>query len=208
MFVNLILINMNIIRNIKAALTYANYDFYKLKKEIVNLVKKGREQGLDNPDYCKLIVKNSSLNRDYPVFIDLYYKVGNNEVMHLPQELLIGTFSTIPLTIKQTLTNNGFVEIIINNLAELCISVAEEVEKPIKFEAITNFSSSKQVISHRIVTIKDEIFSYRVVYKYNTQQSYNNIKVVTYSDIMDIPSDVIAKLKTDGCCTLDLENDD
>ncbi len=199
---------MNIIRNIKAALTYANYDFYKLKKEIVNLVKKGREQGLDNPDYCKLIVKNSSLNRDYPVFIDLYYKVGNNEVMHLPQELLIGTFSTIPLTIKQTLTNNGFVEIIINNLAELCISVAEEVEKPIKFEAITNFSSSKQVISHRIVTIKDEIFSYRVVYKYNTQQSYNNIKVVTYSDIMDIPSDVIAKLKTDGCCTLDLENDD
>ena len=199
---------MNIIRNIKAALTYANYDFYKLKKEIVNLVKKGREQGLDNPDYCKLIVKNSSLNRDYPVFIDLYYKVGNNEVMHLPQELLIGTFSTIPLTIKQTLTNNGFVEIIINNLAELCISVAEEVEKPIKFEAITNFSSSKQVISHRIVTIKDEIFSYRVVYKYNTQQSDNNIKVVTYSDIMGMPSDVITKLKLDGVCTLNLENND
>ena len=187
---------MNIFRNIKAALAYANYDFYRLKKEIVDLVKKGREQGLDNPDYCKLTVKNSSLNRDYPVLIDLYYKIGNNEAMHLPQELLIGTFSTIPSTIKQTLTNNGFVEIKINNLAELCISAAEEVEKPIKFDAITNFSSSKQLITHRIVTIKDEIFSYRVVYKYNTQESDNNIKVVTYSDIMGMPSDVIAKLKS------------
>lgn len=199
---------MNIFRNIKAALTYANYDFYKLKKEIVNLVKKGREQGLDNPDYCKLTVKNSSLNRDYPVFIDLYYRVGNNEAMHLPQELLIGTFSTIPSTIKQTLTNNGFIEIKINNLAELCISTTEEVEKPIRFDAITSFSSSKQLITHRIVTIKDEIFSYRVVYKYNTQQSDNNIKVVTYSDIMCMPSDVIAKLKSDGSCTLDLRNND
>lgn len=199
---------MNIFRNIKAALAYANYDFYRLKKEIVDLVRKGREQGLDNPDYCKLTVKNSSLNRDYPVLIDLYYKIGNNEAMHLPQELLIGTFSTIPSIIKEALTNNGFVEIKINNLAELCISAAEEVEKPIKFDAITNFSSSKQLITHRIVTIKDEIFSYRVVYKYNSQQSDNNIKVVTYSDIMGMPSDVIAKLKLDGVCTLNLENND
>ena len=115
---------------------------------------------------------------------------------------------TIPSIIKEALTNNGFVEIKINNLAELCISAAEEVEKPIKFDAITNFSSSKQLITHRIVTIKDEIFSYRVVYKYNTQQSDNNIKVVTYSDIMGMPSDVIAKLKLDGVCTLNLENND
>ena len=197
---------MNLFRNIKAALAYANYDFYKLKKEIVDLIKTGRMQGLDNPDYCKVTVKNSSLNHDYPVLIDLYYKIGNNEAMHLPQELLIGTFSTIPSTIKQTLTNNGFVEIKINNLAELCISAAEEVEKPIKFDAITNFSSSKQLITHRLVTIKDEIFSYRVIYRYKTQQSDNNIKVVTYSDIIDMPFDVVTKLKSDGICNLNLEN--
>lgn len=199
---------MNLFRNIRAALNYANYDFYKLKKEIVNLVKRGREQGLDNPDYCKLTVKNSSLNRDYPVFIDLYYKTGINEAMHLPQELLIGHFSTIPSTIKQSLTNNGLIEIKINNLAELCLSATEEVEKPIKFDIITNFSSSNQLITHRTITIKDEIFSYRVIYKYKSQQSDNNIKVVTYSDIMGMPSDVIAKLKSDGVCTLDLENND
>lgn len=196
---------MNLFRNIKAALNYANYDFYKLKSEIVDLVKRGREQGLDNPDYCKLTVKNSSIGRDYPVYIDLYYKTGDNEVMHLPQELLIGIFSTIPSTIKSVLSSKGYVEIKINNLAELCISATEEVSKPIKFESITGFGSNTQPLTSRKVTIKDEIFAYRVIYSYSTPTKCENIKVVTYSDILGMPTDVINKLMIDGVCTLTLD---
>lgn len=189
----------------KIALQYANYDFYKLKKEIMALIMRGREQGLDNPDYCKLTVKNSSLGRDYPVFIDLYYKVNNDEVIHLPQELLIGTFSTMPSSIRQTMVKDGFVEIVINNLAELSISATESVNQPIKFESILNFSSSHESLSSRQVTIKDEIFAYRVIYKYDTLTQKGQSKVVTYADIIDCPSDVALKLKTDGMCTLKID---
>lgn len=196
---------MNLFRNIKAALSYANYDFYKLKKEIVDLVKRGREQGLDNPDYCKLTVKNSSIGRDYPVYIDLYYKTGDNEAMHLPQELLIGTFSTIPSTIKKALSSNGYIEIKINNLAELCISATEEVSKPIKFDSITGFGSNAQPLSERKVTIKDEIFAYRVIYSYSTPTKTENTKVVSYCDIFGMPTDVTNKLMSNGVCTLKLD---
>ena len=195
----------NFFRNLRVALQYANYDFYKLKKEILSLIKRGREQGLDNPDYCKLTVKNSSLGRDYPVFIDLYYKKNNDEAIHLPQELLIGTFVTIPTGIKQALTRDGFVEIRINNLTELSISSSEEVSKPIKFESILSFSSSKEPLTSREVTIKDEIFAYRVIYRYDTPSKKEQKKVVTYADIIGIPTDVSLKLKTDGQCTIKID---
>lgn len=195
----------NFFRNLKTALEYANYDFFKLKKEIISLIKRGREQGLDNPDYCKLTVKNSSVGRDYPVYIDLYYKKNNDEAIHLPQELLIGTFMTIPTGIKQALTRDGFVEIRINNLAELSISSTEEVSKPIKFESILSFSSSKVPLTARQVTIKDEIFAYRVIYRYDTPSKKEQNKVITYADIIGIPSDVFSKLKTDGQCTIKID---
>lgn len=195
----------NFFRNLKAALQYANYDFYKLKKEIILLIKRGREQGLNNPDYCKLTVKNSSVGRDYPVYIDLYYKKSNDEAIHLPQELLIGTFMTIPTGIKQVLTRDGFVEIRINNLAELSISSTEEVSKPIKFESILSFSSSKVPLTSRQVTIKDEIFAYKVIYRYDTPSKKEQNKVVTYADIIGVPSDVSSKLKTDGQCTIKID---
>ena len=193
------------LKNFKAALQYANYDFYKLKNEIVALIMRGREQGLDNPDYCKLTVKNSSLGRDYPVFIDLYYKVNNDEAIHLPQELLIGTFSTMPSSIRQIMVVNGFVEIIVNNIAELSLSANEAVSQPIKFESILNFSSSHESLTSRQVTIKDEIFAYRVIYKYDTTTNREQSKVVTYADIIDCPSDIALKLKTDGTCILKLD---
>lgn len=195
----------NFLRNLKAALKYANYDFYNLKKEIIELIKKGREQGLDNPDYCKLTVKNSSLGRDYPVLIDLYYKKDNDEAIYLPQELLIGNFVSIPTGIKQALIADGFVEIRINNLAELSISSSENVSKPINFESISNFSSSQRPVTSRSVTIKDEIFAYRVIYKYKTQMGKDETKVVTYADIIGIPSDVATKLKLEGECEIKLD---
>lgn len=195
----------NLFRNLKAALQYANYDFYKLKKEIIALIKRGREQGLDNPDYCKLTIKNSSVGRDYPVYIDLYYKKNNEEAIHLPQELIIGKFATIPTGIKKTLIADGFVEIRINNLAELSISSTEDVVKPIRFESISNFSSSKQPLTSRKVKIKDEIFVYRVIYMFDTPTRKEQTKVVTYADILGIPTDVDFKLKSDGQCTFKID---
>lgn len=195
----------NFFKNLRAAFQYANYDFYKLKKEIIALIMRGREQGLDNPDYCKLTVKNSSLGRDYPVFIDLYYKMNNDEAIHLPQELLIGSFSTMPSRIRQIMVRDGFVEIVINNLSELSISATEEVSQPIKFESILNFSSLHESLSSRQVNIKDDIFAYRVIYKYDTPSKKEQNKVVTYADIIDCPPDVALKLKTDGMCVLKID---
>lgn len=195
----------DIIRNIKAALQYANYDFYKLKKEIIELILKGREQGLDNPDYCKLTIKNSSVGRDYPVYIDLYYKKNNNEAIHLPQELLIGTFITMPTSIRNALSHDGFVEIKINNLTELSLSTSESISKPIKFESISSFVSYKQPLTSRVITIKDEIFAYRVIYKFDTPDNKEQTKAITYADIIDIPEDVAHKLKADGQCTIKLD---
>lgn len=195
----------NFIRNFKAALQYANYDFFKLKKEILDLILKGREQGLDNPDYCKLTIKNSSLGRDYPIFIDLYYKKNNEEAIHLPQELLIGTFVTMPTSIRQALSDDGFVEIRINNLTELSISSCEAVSKPIKFESISTFGSSKQQLTSRFLTIKDEIFAYRVIYMFDTPTKKEQTKAITYADITGIPKDIAFKLKSEGQCTIKID---
>lgn len=196
---------MKFFRNLKAALQYANYDFYKLKKEIIALIIRGREQGLNNPDYCKLTIKNSSLGHDYPVFIDLYYKKNEDEVIQLPQELLIGTFATMPSSVREVLSGDGYVEIKINNLAELSISTNETIVKPIGFRSIVNFGSDKQPLTSRKVTIKDEIFSYRVIYMFDTPTKKEQAKAVMYADIVGIPMDVSAQLKLDGQCFIKID---
>lgn len=196
---------MNIFRGLKSALNYANYDFYKLKKEVVNLVRIGRMQGLDNPDYCKITIKNVASGWDFPVKLDLYYKVDGNQVMYLPQDLLIGSFSSMPSLIKSALISEGQVEIKINNLAELYISAEEEVEKPINFNSIVNFGFSQQMITSRKVTIKDEIFTYRVIYDYEANVTAKKTKVITYADIVGMPDDVIQKMKSDGNCKIKID---
>lgn len=196
---------MAFLRNLKAALQYANYDFFKLKKEIIALIIQGRNQGLNNPDYCKLTVKNSSLGHDYPVFIDLYYKMNEDEAIHLPKELLIGTFVTMPSSIRQMLSDEGYVEIVIDNLTELSVSVNETIAKSIKFESILGFGSSKYPLTSRRVTIKDDIFTYRIIYIYDTAKAKEQTKAMTYADILGLPTDVASKLKSDGQCTIKID---
>jgi hypothetical protein len=198
---------MNIFRNFGNALKYANYNFFQLKEEVVSLVQRGRQYGYDVPNYCKITVKNSAKRYDYPVLIDLYYKDKDNDqqVIHLPQELLIGVFTTIPTPIKERLERKGFVEIVVENLAELFISASEEVSKPISFSSISSFSSNREILSSRVVTIKDELFAYRVKYLYNTPKSKGNVKVVSYADIANMPEDVKKILESDGICSLFLD---
>lgn len=195
---------MNIIKNLKAALNYANYDLYKIKSEIVNLILRGRKEGLGNPDYCKITIKNSSIKRDYPIYIDLYYKTDKNEVMHLPQELLIGKFISIKSSILHKLENDGYVEIVIKNLTELLISEKETVEASISFNSVTRFTPKEEYVE-RCVVIKDEIFTYRVIYKYRNRELEMKSTSIVYANIIEIPGDVLERLNTHGEVSLRLE---
>ena len=195
---------MNIIKNLKAAFNYANYDLYKIKSEIANLILRGRKEGLGNPDYCKVTIKNSSIKRDYPIYIDLYYKTDRDEVIHLPQELLIGKFVSIKSSLLEKLEGDGYVEIVIKNLAELIISERENVEPPIAFDSITRFSPKVEFIE-RAVVIKDEIFTYRVIYKYRTKEGEVSSTTVVYANIIAMPTDVQSQLNANGEVSLRLE---
>lgn len=195
---------MNIIKNLKAAFNYANYDLYKIKSEIANLILRGRKEGLGNPDYCKITIKNSSLKRDYPIYIDLYYKTDKNEVMHLPQELLIGKFISIKSSILHKLENDGYVEIVIKNLTELLISEKETVEVSISFNSVTRFTPKEEYVE-RCVVIKDEIFTYRVIYKYRNRELEMKSTSIVYANIIEIPGDVLERLNTQGEVSLRLE---
>ncbi len=195
---------MNIIKNLKAAFNYANYDLYKIKSEIANLILRGRKEGLGNPDYCKITIKNSSLKRDYPIYIDLYYKTDKNEVMHLPQELLIGKFISIKSSILHKLENDGYVEIVIKNLTELLISEKETVEVSISFNSVTRFTPKEEYVE-RCVVIKDEIFTYRVIYKYRNSELEMKSTSIVYANIIEIPGDVLERLNTQGEVSLRLE---
>lgn len=195
---------MKIIKNFKAALNYANYDLYKIKSEIVQLIIRGRKEGLGNPDYCKVTIKNSSKKRDYPVFIDLYYKISNDEVIHLPQELLIGTFASIKMSILNKIVNNGYIEIVIKNLAELYISEKEDVEDPISFTSILNFKPHKEFI-RREVSILDEVFTYRVTYSYIDGESKRNTTSLSYANILNMPTDVQERIETEGKVILKID---
>lgn len=195
---------MNIIKNLKAAFNYANYDLYKIKSEIANLILRGRKEGLGNPDYCKITIKNSSIKRDYPIYIDLYYKTDRNEVMHLPQELLIGKFISIKSSILHKLENDGYVEIVIKNLTELLISEKETVEASILFNSVIHFNPKEEYVE-RCVVIKDEIFTYRVIYKYRNRELEMKSSSIVYANIIEIPVDVLERLNTHGEVSLRLE---
>jgi len=195
---------MNIIKNLKAAFNYANYDLYKIKSEIANLILRGRKEGLGNPDYCKITIKNSSIKRDYPIYIDLYYKTDKNEVMHLLQELLIGKFISIKSSILHKLENDGYVEIVIKNLTELLISEKETVEASISFNSVTRFNPKEEYVE-RCVVIKDEIFTYRVIYKYRNRELEMKSTSIVYANIIEIPGDVLERLNTHGEVSLRLE---
>lgn len=194
---------MSIIDLFKESIKYANYDFFKLKEEIIALIQIGRGQGLNNPDYCSITVKNSSRNIDYPVTIDLYYKTGEQEAMHLPKSFIVGTFKSIPGRIKQMILQNGFVEIRIENLLELSLSIHDSVASPINFDSITGFAPQDSYKS-RSVIIKDDIFTYKVTFSYILSDGSTRSKSISYSDIIGLPSDIYAKMKLNGVCEINL----
>lgn len=194
---------MNLINNFKTALKYANYDLYRIKSEITELIIHGRKEGLGNPDYCMITIKNSSIKQDYPILIDLYYKSGEEEVIRLPKQIIIGKFSSIKAQLMTKIETNGYVEIVIKNLTELFISEKEDVGKPIAFSSVVNFNPSVEYLS-REVNIKDELFTYRVTYTYTTISSDSKSVSKVYSNILNIPTDVLAKLESDSVVTLKL----
>ena len=85
------------------------------------------------------------------------------------------------------------------------LDAEEEVEKPINFNSIVNFGFSQQMITSRKVTIKDEIFTYRVIYDYEANVTAKKTKVITYADIVGMPDDVIQKMKSDGNCKIKID---
>ena len=187
----------------KSAIQYANFDFFKLKEEVLSLIKIGREQGLDYPDYCRITIKNPSRKVDYPVSIDLYYKTDEQGAMHLPKSFLVGSFKSIPSHLEQVLIQNGFLEIRIDNLLELSLSANEEVSGTIKFDSVVNFIP-KTAYKNRKILIKDDLFTYKVVYSYETLDGTVKSKTISYADIINIPMDVSAKLKENGECIIKL----
>lgn len=194
---------MGVFDIIKASFSYASYDFFRLKEEVLSLVKIGRKSGLSIPDYCCINIKKPSKGIDYPIKIDLYYKADDQEVMHLPKSFIVGSFKTIPVFVKESLDNNGSVDIRIDNLLELTLSANEPVMPPIKFDSIVGFMPKSAYKSRRVI-IKDDLFNFKVVYSFLSPNDDLTSNSVLYANIIGLPSDIINRIKEDGECSLDI----
>lgn len=177
---------------------YANFDFHQLKNEILDLLQSGRRNGLNNPDYCRLLIENSQKGYDYPIEIELYYCEGDN-VKVLPKKLIIGHFSSIPSQIKNRLIMEGRIIIRVENLLGLALSINEKIEMPTSFNSVTSSKSRTNAI-----TIEDELFDYCVRYEMIENGQVVNTKVIRYADIIGMPSDIMQILTDEGSYSLNI----
>ena len=69
---------------------------------------------------------------------------------------------------------------------------------------MTRFTPKEEYVE-RCVVIKDEIFTYRVIYKYRNRELEMKSTSIVYANIIEIPGDVLERLNTHGEVSLRLE---
>lgn len=147
------------------ALRYAEYEFYKLKDDIVNLLRQANSRGYNNPDYCQLTIDVKNSNQTI-VKIELYFKKSGSKVQRFSRTLDLGSLVLVPELIKEKLKREHFltIELDVNDLRSIYGISTSEITAQERFENLErfNFKGIQRKATRKELSIKDDLFYYTV----------------------------------------------
>lgn len=147
------------------ALKYAEYECFKLKEDIVSLLKQANSKGYSNPDYCKMDIEVVNTWQTI-VNIELIYRKTSSTVQRFTRTLDLGKIKYMPELMKSqlALSSKFSVELDVEDLSSLYSISASDVTPEISFDSleIFNFKNISQQPIKKELFIKDDLFYYIV----------------------------------------------
>lgn len=191
------------------AYKYAELDFFKLKTEVLSLIKKAKTKGYGTPDYASLYIKVANRYETSAV-IEIYYSKGNGKFQKFKKTIDLGALTNIPLTIKERLDRDGEVAIKLSDFNNM-LSVAENDIVPnieFKYLCTSYIKDAKGVPVKKELHITDELFYYKVILVYIYERGEKESRVKYCGCIMDLPNEIISKIASneDKSCYIDITN--
>ena len=191
------------------AYKYAELDFFKLKTEVLSLIKKAKSHGYGMPDYASLYIKVENRYETIAV-IEIYYNKGNGKFQKFKKPIDLGVLTNIPQTIKERLDRDGEVAIKLSDFNNMISVVENDIVPNVEFKHLYSFSlkNAKGVPAKKELHITDELFYYKVVLVYIYENGEKELRVKYFGQIVGLPEEVINKITTneEKSCYIDVTN--
>lgn len=191
------------------AYKYAELDFFKLKTEVLSLIKKAKSHGYGMPDYASLYIKVENRYETIAV-IEIYYNKGNGKFQKFKKTIDLGVLTNIPQTIKERLDRDGEVAIKLSDFNNMISVVENDIVPNVEFKHLYSFSlkNAKGVPAKKELHITDELFYYKVVLVYIYENGEKELRVKYFGQIVGLPEEVINKITTneEKSCYIDVTN--
>ena len=185
---------------IQTAVDHAEYECYKLKDDIVKLLKIANEKGFNNPVKSELTIRY--VNRDQTiVVIDIYFNGTIERYKKFSSTLDLGGLICVPISVKKRLEADGQVKIALDtdDFNSLFVVSTNDIRKEDDYNKLTQVNIREEVAvpTQKMLRIKDRVFFYEVEGIYVFSNGARRSKKLYIGEIKNMPSQVISKLIND-----------
>lgn len=188
------------------AYKYAEFDFYKIKTEVINLLKVANGRGYSIPMYCEVAI--DVVNKHHTdVLIQLIYN-KDGKYIRFKKSLDLGVLVNIPLVVKNRLDQDSKVTFKIEDIQGLYVIGENDIKTSVEYKALETFkfTNISEEPTQKILTIKDDLFYYIVECTCVFDGGRKETRKKYYAEIQNLPSEIIDKIITsdDYQCSLDV----
>lgn len=172
------------------AYKYAELDFYKLRNEVISLLDRARSKGYANPDYCELRIHVVN-SYETDVFIEAYYN-RDGKFFRFKKNLDLGKLVSVPHTIASELSRKGEVSVKLSDFQALYSIKDDAIVPKGDFRRIHSFTFSGVSVQPmaKELSIKDELFYYKVDCSYIYHDGHKETRTKYYGYLSNLPEDV------------------
>ncbi|MDD5791005.1 MAG: hypothetical protein PUD22_00275 [Erysipelotrichaceae bacterium] len=188
------------------AYKYAEFDFYKIKTEVINLLKVANEKGYSTPMYCEVAIDVINKHRTDVLIQLIYNKEG--KYIRFKKNLDLGMIVNIPIVVKNRLDQESKVTFKIEDIQGLYVIAESDIKTSIEYKSLETFkfTNIKEEPIQKILTIKDDLFYYTVECVCAFDDGRKETRKKYYAEIRNLPIEVINKIlaSDDYQCSLDV----
>lgn len=185
---------------IQTAVDHAEYECYKLKDDIVQLLKIANEKGFNNPVKSELTIRYVNRNQTI-VVIDIYFNGTVERYKKFSSTLDLGSLICVPISVKKRLDTDGQVKIALDtdDFNSLFVVSTKDIRKEDDYNKLTQVNIREEVEkpTQKILRIKDRVFFYEVEGIYVFSNGSKRSKKLYIGDVKNMPPQVVSKLLSD-----------
>lgn len=187
----------NILKN---AVDHAEYECFKLKDDIIHLLKLANDKGYKDPVKSELTIKVVNADQTI-VVIDMYFNGHIERYKKFSTTLDLGCLTCIPISIKHRLGREGQVKIALDtdDFNSLFVVSSKDIRAEDDYNKLTAviIRDERSVPEQKLLRIKDCVFYYEVEGIYILSGGIKKSRKIYVGEIRNIPAQVVSKILSD-----------